>query len=376
MKRNFGILLGILFYSLSTSAQIVISQGNETLYIEVDGITNLKKLEGYPTPNWYSYRRENLNLDMTIRPHMTIVGGSCFPQAYHHGLLYMTTYLVTSWNVSPSLPDLSPDGPVVDSIHTHHASGTTGFSGQIDFSRHYKSQHSLKIILSVFMSDEYVPSCLTPQTSFLTFFLLPELTPGELARTAQANEAKSDQDFWKQGNCNACNKKGVPGFSVSTVTLLPGFSDQDYSYTSLGPDIDFSRYFANPGIIGMFGNGWNFVYEQELLASKKLVQYQNGTGANEMYTVLNDSISPYTYLASFSNRKRMRYYPGESRFEIFDPGTKLFSDLQLYATENDTMRFHLSHIRDMNGNLVTLTYNGQQKISAITDAAGRTTSFQ
>jgi RHS repeat-associated protein len=226
------------------------------------------------------------------------------------------------------------------------------------------------------MHDPYGGVCPIPSQVELFFYLYPEATVQEMALTAQANASGSDQAFWKQGNCNACTKKGVPGFSVSTVTLLPGFSDQDYGYTSLGPDIDFSRYFSSPGTMGMFGDGWNFVYEQELLASKKMVQYQNGTGATEVYSIRNDSISLYAYEPSFSNRKRMLYYPAESRFEIFDPDTKLFSDLQLYATENDTMRFHLSAIRDMSGNKVTLTYNSQQKISAITDAAGRTTLFQ
>ena len=128
--------------------------------------------------------------------------------------------------------------------------------------------------------------------------------------------------------------------------------------------------------MGMFGDGWYFKYEQELLASKKMVQYQNGTGTNEIYVVRNDTISPYTYTPSFSNRKKMLFYPAESRYEIFDPNTKLFSDLQLYVTENDTMHFHLSRVRDMNGNMVTISYNARQRISAIMDAAGRTTFFQ
>jgi len=377
MKLTFGILFGILFYSITSIAQIQVKNGNETLYIEIGGgITDLKRLndqQGNPT-NTYSYRRSKQGINLTVRPYITVVGGSCVPNGYQAGQFDLKTsmvigfyrdYLNFVWPVTTS---------AVDSIHLDNATGTTGFSGQIDFARYYQAQHSLVIQINLIMFD--FATCPNPSNRQLTFFLFPEGTAQEMAFTAQANASKSDQSFWKQGNCNVCNKKGVPGFSVSTVSLLPGFSDQDYGYSSLGPDMDFSRYFSNPGMMGMFGEGWNFAYEQELLASKKMVQYQNGTGATEVYFLRTDTSSPYTYNSQFSNRKRMLYYPGESRFEIFDPETKLFSDLLLYATENDTMRFHLSGIRDLNANMVNVTYNSQQKISAITDAAGRKTLFQ
>jgi len=377
MKKTFGILLGILICSIASIAQIQVKNGNETLYIEIGGgITDLKRLndqQGNPT-NSYSYRRSKQNLNLTVRPYITIVGGNCVTNGYQAGQFDLKTsmvigffkdYLNSYWPVTT---------PAVDSVHLDKATGTTGFSGQIDFVRYYQAQHSLAIQINLILFD--LSTCPTPSNRQLTFFLFPEGTAQEMAFTAQANASKSDQSFWKQGNCNVCNKKGVPGFTVSTVSLLPGFSDQDYGYSSLGPDMDFSRYFSNPGIMGMFGEGWNFVYEQELLVSKRMVQYQNGTGANELYFLRADTSSPYTYNSQFSNRKRMRYYPAESRFEIFDPTTKLFSDLLLYATENDTLRYHLSGIRDMNGNMVNVTYNSRQKISAITDAAGRTTLFQ
>ncbi|MEI6175083.1 MAG: RHS repeat-associated core domain-containing protein [Bacteroidota bacterium] len=377
MKKTFGILFGILIYSIASIAQIQVKNGNETLYIEIGGgITDLKRLndqQGNPT-NTYSYRRSKQGINLTVRPYITVAGGSCVPNGYQAGQFDLKTsmvigfyrdYLNFVWPVTT---------PAVDSVHLDKATGTTGFSGQIDFVRYYQAQHSLVIQINLIMFD--LSTCSNPSSRQLTFFLFPEGTVQEMAYTAQANASRSDQSFWKQGNCNVCNKKGVPGFNVSTVTLLPGFSDQDYGYSSLGPDMDFSRYFTNPGTMGMFGDGWNFVYEQELLASKKMVQYQNGTGANEVYFLRADTSSPYTYNSQFSNRKRMRYYPAELRFEIFDPDTKLFSDLLLYATVNDTMRFHLSQIRDMNGNIVNVTYNSQHKISAITDASGRTTLFQ
>lgn len=378
MKSVIGIIFGLIFYSLSASAQIVVSSNNETLYIDISGITNLTRLNdlsGNPT-NSYTYRRGNINLDMTIRPHISIVGGNCVPNYYMFATGVLKTHLVTGYFYEPNNP-MQPYWPMVSDMPVDEVDLTNSiFSGEIDFTRHYKSQHSLTIQITLLMWDQVALGCPNPQSAELNFFIYPEATPQEMALTAQANASGSDQAFWKQGNCNACTKTGVPGFGVSTVTLVPGFSDQDYGYSSLGPDIDFSRYFSSPGIMGMFGEGWNFAYEQELLASKKMVQYQNGTGANEVYYLRNDTVSPYTYEPSFSNRKKMRYYPAETRFEIFDPDTKLFSDLQLYETDNDTMRFHLSAIRDMNGNAVNITYNGQQKISSITDAVGRSTLFQ
>jgi RHS repeat-associated protein len=378
MKSVIGIILGLLFCVITSSAQIVVTSGNETLHIDVTGVTNLTRqndFNGNPS-NMYTYRRSDINLDITIHPYVSIVGGTCVPNNYMFGIGVIKTHLVTGFLYEPNTLGY-PYWPFVSDLPVDELSlNNSIYSGEIDFTRHYKSQHSITFQVTIEMWDQYTPTCLTPEGASLTFFLFPEATPQEMARTAQANASGSDQAFWKQGNCNACTKKGVPGFGVSTVTLVPGFSDQDYGYTSLGPDLDFSRYFSNPGIMGMFGEGWNFAYEQELLTAKKMVQYQNGTGANEVYYLRNDTISPYTYEPSFSNRKCMLYYPAESRFEIFDPETKLFSDLQLYATDNDTMRFHLAGIRDMNGSNVNITYNGQQKISAITDAAGRTTSFQ
>ena len=378
MKRNFGILLGILFYALSTSAQIVVTSNNETLRIDISGITHLTRINDYNgnPSNMYTYRRSGINLDINIHPYMTVVGGNCVASHYMFGGGAIKTHLVTGFIAQPTNPT-HPYWPFVSDLPVDEVNLTNFiYSGEIDFTRQYKSQHSLTIQVTLNMWDQWTLECPNPKGAQLSFFLYPEATVQEMSMTAQANASGSDQTFWTEGNCNACTKKGVPGFSVSTVTLLPGFSDQDYGYSSLGPDIDLSRYFSSPGIMGMFGDGWNFKYEQELLASKKMVQYQNGTGATEVYYIRNDSISPYTYEPSFSNRKKMLYYPSESRFEIFDPETKLVSDLQLYATENDTMRFHLSGIRDMNGNLVNITYNSQQKISAITDAAGRTTLFQ
>ncbi|MEI6454887.1 MAG: hypothetical protein WCO93_01245, partial [bacterium] len=298
MKRTFGILLGILFYSLSTSAQIVVPQGNETLYIDISGVTDLKQVmdQNGNLKDAYTYRRSNINLDLSIRTYITIDGGTCVPNGYYDGEIQFYTRMVTGFQYwSDPYNDYWPVvTPFVDSLVIDKATGTIGFSGQIDFTRRYKTQHSLTIQIVLRMGDIY-ELCPTATDHYLTFFLYPEATFLEMIRTAQANASGSDQAFWKQGNCNACTKKGVPGFSVSTVTLVPGFSDQDYGYSSLGPDIDFSRYFSSPGIMGMFGGGWNFAYEQELLASKKMVQYQNGTGASELYFLRNDTISPYTY---------------------------------------------------------------------------------
>jgi hypothetical protein len=41
MKSLFGILFGILFCVFTSGAQIVITSGNETLHIDVTGVTNL-----------------------------------------------------------------------------------------------------------------------------------------------------------------------------------------------------------------------------------------------------------------------------------------------------------------------------------------------
>ena len=378
MKKKLGILLGIVFFSFAVSAQIVITSGVETLHADITGITNLTRqndINGNPS-NVYTYRRSDINLDISIHTYVTIVGGECEPTNYMFGIGVVKTHLVTGFFYEPNTLGYPYWPKVSDLTVDEQDLSNSILNGEIDFTRHYKSQHSVTFQVTIQMWDEYTPNCSEPHSASLGFFLFPEATPQEMAMTAQANASGSDQAFWKQGNCNACTKKGVPGFGVSTVSLVPGFSDQDYGYSSLGPDIDCSRYFSNPGIMGMFGESWNFAYEQELLASKKMVQYQNGTGAKEVYYLQNDTVSPYTYNPSFSNRKKMRYYPAETRFEIFDPDSKLYSDLQLYATDNDTMHFHLSGIRDMNGNAVNITYNGQQKISSITDAAGRSTVFQ
>ena len=223
MKQIISVFLALIFCSLISNAQITVTSGNETLYIDLGGITNLTQIndpQGNPT-NTYSYRRSSLNLDMTINPHITIVGGTCVPNGYYAGDFHLSTSLVVGFyedNLNNYRPAVTPP---CDELHKHNASGTTGFSGQIDFSRHYKSQHSLAIQIDCIMLD-YSP-CPTPSNVQITFYLYPEATIQEFMWTAQANEAGSDKEFWKQGNCNICNKKGVPGFSVSTVSLMPGF---------------------------------------------------------------------------------------------------------------------------------------------------------
>lgn len=373
------IIISLFMFQLSwlpVFSQIQVTGSNgEILYIELTGLSNLTRLQD-PQGNWtndYTYRRNSYDFQMSIQPHIIIKGGHCVPDGYQWGQFNIRTKLVTGFVYNAQLGRYIPlASDAVDKVDMNKASGSVGFSGEIDLTRSYRTRHSLSIEVFLNMADF---SCDTLSSVSCQFWLFPEFTFTELEFTRLANLSNSDQVFSVQASCNACNRKGVPGFTVSSSSLLPFFYDQDYAYSSLGPDLDFTRTFTLPGTSSMFGDGWRFFYEQGIMTLKGLAEYKGGKGETEIYRPSGDTIEPVIFIPEGPVTKRLNYYSSLSRFELFDPETKLLSELQFYAATGDTMQYRLSRVCDLYGNAVNIKYNSSGRIDSITDAAGRSTVF-
>jgi RHS repeat-associated protein len=366
----------VMMFCLPLVAQIQLTGNNgEVLYVELTGLTDITRMQD-PQGNWtdsYTYRRSSYDFQMSIRPHIVIKGGHCVPNGYQDGQFSIHTKLVTGFVYNAPLSRYIPVATdATDKLDMHQASGSTGFSGEIDVTRNYQSKHSLSIEVFLTMIDY---NCDTLSNVSFQFWLYPEYTFRELEFTRLANLSNADQVFDVQASCNACNRKGVPGFTVSSSSLLPFFSDQDYAYSSLGPDVDFTRTFSLPGTTGMFGDGWRLQYEQGLQTLKGLARFTGGSGETEIYRPTGDTVEPIAFSAEGAVRKRLNYYPSLSRFELFDPETKLVSVLKQYAASGDTMMYRLDLIRDLHGNTLKVSYDAGGRIDSVTDAAGQSSSF-
>lgn len=371
MKRQFFITAVLLcLFTIETQAyQFHLTSNGEDFYVDVSGINNIQ-----PDPIWggYKYRRDQFDMNLVVNPHIAIVGGSCVPNGYVSGVFKMQVFPVTGFYYNTGNQSYFPlTGDTVDNIVFNQTSGT------IDFTANYRSFNSLNIVINLTFADPS-PTC-TPGTLFyFQIFLHPEPTVAEMYMTSFANSingGKLDDDrVWKDKQCNDCNNKmGLPGYAVNPVSLTPAFSDLDYTYASLGPDISFLRSLSMSGYNGMFGN-WCFNYEQAIRFTNQVeVNYNDGTGNSELFYKAFSNADFMLLRGEKASRKSVKfYYPPNPRFEVFDPDRMVF-----YVLEPDTLnqKYVLKRIRDMYNNTVTLVYDGQSRLTALTDAAGRTTTF-
>lgn len=156
------------------------------------------------------------------------------------------------------------------------------------------------------------------------------------------------------------------GLSVDTTTGAFAFSDHDLG-TADGPlPLDYTRFYnAQSATLGELGYRWSGTYDIRLrIAPNGDTGVDWGSGQEE-YFLWNRGTSGV-------------FAPADAR--IHDTLVKNGDgSLTLTTTSNRSYHFtsmgQLSSIADLNGNTLTLAYNGSQQLVSVTDPGGRSLTF-
>jgi RHS repeat-associated protein len=184
------------------------------------------------------------------------------------------------------------------------------------------------------------------------------------------------------GRCNPCENKGMATARVHLLNASLTISDEPVGHTSpVGPDVAFTvRYnqrdnqFASTFNYSNLGPKWTFDWLAFILDSPgnplASVTYYMMGGGNRRFTGFDQATQSFAS-QPLDQTKLIRTSP-HSYEMISDDGTrKIFDRSDGGAT---TRRCFLTQIIDPAGNSVTLTYDDDLRITAITDAIGRRTT--
>jgi RHS repeat-associated protein len=195
--------------------------------------------------------------------------------------------------------------------------------------------------------------------------------------------------------CNRCSAMGLPGFRVNMATLNLLVQDTDFAYSGVGPSVAMTRtYNADPTLTGMFGPGWSYSYGWFAIAYQEGIYVQAGDGSGWNYRVptnailANGSYAPswdgnYITPSGHFDRVQLTTVGGKALFTLWNKETRQSYGFQstvvptAFTDETFSVQVPLDCITDENGNAVTVTHNNTNGyVTAVSDAAGRTTTFE
>jgi len=198
---------------------------------------------------------------------------------------------------------------------------------------------------------------------------------------------------------------GLPRYWVNTAALSLVVEDTDFAYSGLGPPIAMTRTynsndtrqygrFGTLGLrSGMFGRGWSFAYNSWVTTINPYKGNQafvyTGAGNFTGFMMPNQFC---TGTPGEPDLYATPYYPAGNRDKLTlscngagNPSTLIYEqkkDFTRYEYARapcglnfPTCDWALSSVTDKNGNKVEISRNTDGTINAITDAAGRVTSF-
>ena len=230
------------------------------------------------------------------------------------------------------------------------------------------------------------------------YFLIP---PGDLLegwRTVQVKEAEA---VWGKGNvpdppdppgpcdhttdtCNPCPGKGMAAARVHLLNVSLNITDEPVGYSPpVGPAVRFKvRYnqrdnqFSSTFNYSNFGLKWTFDWLAYIIdnPSNPLanVTYYMAGGGNRTYTGFDAASQTYAFQL-LDQTKLVRTSPGSYEM-ISREGTRM-----VFGQADGgiaTRRCFLTKLVDPFGNAVTLTYDANFRIMAITDAIGQATTLE
>lgn len=171
-----------------------------------------------------------------------------------------------------------------------------------------------------------------------------------------------------------CTRNGLPSYWVNTANLNLHIHDRVYGYRSLGPDIAFElAYNLGAGPAGMFGRNWRFSYESALQQTPEALLVWMGSGQQLRFRAAPGRSAPDAPVEypALDGANRARLFDYGAFLVLFDADTRLNYRYDKSAT--GWSRLH--SVSDENGNAVQLAYTPEGVLQAVTDAAGRSTTF-
>lgn len=220
-------------------------------------------------------------------------------------------------------------------------------------------------------------------------------SPFPPASTLPADQrgGQSDNKLTAYDGPKSCPRPGLPTYSVNTALLNLAVEDTDFAWQSFGHDIALRRVWnMQPGLGGMFGNGWSFAYESALRTTGSLTNgtptvVKLGSGQEYSYTVAasqGQGTGTVTLSHSYGTAAIMPVLTGyiseatgTAYYTFEDKSSKLTSRYDYASKDAATGEsiYNLTSIKDRNGNALTLTYDAGNRLTKITDASGRATAF-
>lgn len=202
-----------------------------------------------------------------------------------------------------------------------------------------------------------------------------------------------------------CSINGLPVWHVNPANRNLLVRDMDFSYRSLGPDIEIERTynaFLIPGApsIGMFGRQWRLEYEWSFGSSGVIVGGEDDDLSTvvppEVYFIDGEGIRydfqsqgatsgerPYTLTSPEGERMSLTLNAAGDQWVMHDNDEYLTYRFGAYTANWAPYLARLESIADSSGNTVAIEYYEDEyphaheffRISRITDAVGRVTSF-
>nr|GID38456.1 hypothetical protein Aca09nite_49620 [Actinoplanes campanulatus] len=153
------------------------------------------------------------------------------------------------------------------------------------------------------------------------------------------------------------NGQAIRGAGVNTATGAFSRTEHDFVMASYGIPFSASRYYssANPAV-GMFGTGWSWTYDAQVVAAEGSVRVRAEDGSEAVYTRRADG--------AFDVPAGIR-----STLTTVDGGWQLLTPDQRRVRFDTQGR--LVSVKNARGHGVTLAYDTDGLVSTITDASGR-----
>jgi YD repeat-containing protein len=172
----------------------------------------------------------------------------------------------------------------------------------------------------------------------------------------------------------SCPRAGAENMCGSPINLTNGNTwvhASDYALPGIGGGIPLARtwnseWLNNSPFIqaGMFGESWQSTYEKrmQIVAGGTQIRYWRGDGSAWLFSIGKSS---YSLISPPDERATLTYSKSSGYTVTLRDGSQ-----ELYNTNG-----YLLSLADRNGNKATLTYDGSNRVTKVTDAAARILQF-
>ena len=179
--------------------------------------------------------------------------------------------------------------------------------------------------------------------------------------------------FPSHADLGTCPKhcEDMMGSPINVINGNVWVQQKDYTLPGIGGGLRIARTWNSlwpsnqaPAAAGTFGQGWWSNYEERLtFPGPGTITYWRNDG-NYWYLAEGSIPGSYGLLSPPDERATLQYGSGQLTMTFEDGSTRIFNQSG-----------YLLSIGDRNGNQITITYDGSNRIATITDPAGRVLTF-